>query len=123
LDVLAFLYACGAERVDRLFLEVGLLLMRNEALRKRVASEGVPTGTGSAPARHRINQMDQFLQEIGPGAGDQLAIDASSGIQMIGIGTQAPSLDDILARNVGKQAWDRAQEAVVAAKRIQDSQQ
>jgi hypothetical protein len=118
LDVLALLYAFEGKRVDRLVLEIGLILMQHESLRKSILSRGIvrPDKTEqSAPPR--IQYMDNFLAEFN---GSQFTIKDSQFIQTIELGPKSESLEEIKAREIGVQALNCATEAVEVINRIRE---
>ena len=115
LDILALLHLTPGNRLDRLTLELGLILMRNDVLRQRIISKGTHINSGTRPTRPRIENMDRFLKEF---SGSQLALSTEHLTQYIGLGQKATTCSDLRKNNTGQQALQRAQETLNAIEQI-----
>ena len=121
LNVLALLYAWEGKRIDRLALEMGLVLMQHENLRQRVITNGV-VGSGSDKETKcpRVQYMDNFLAEFN---GTQFKLNTTQFIQTIELGPKAESLDNIISRELGAKSIKDAKEVVEAMNIIQEGDQ
>ena len=119
LEVLALLHTWKV-RVDRVALEIGLLLMRQDALRQQVATGGISTPrAGASTRRPRVQNMDQLLVEYA--GANMLTIESTEGNQMISLGSKATTVEGIGKRQVGQEALTKAAEAVTAVAKIRET--
>lgn len=116
LEVLALLYEATGNQLDRLTLEEGLILMRDDNLRQRISSQGlVAPVPGAAPNRPRIAHMDDFLAEF---SNSQFTVSTKHLTQTITLGPASMPLDDLRNRLYGQEALRKAKEALSAIDRI-----